>query len=118
MMTRERSNESFSELEFARLALQLALPHTLESRGTERTVAQDSGHETNIKAVVDTNEVKTLDDVTNFHSVFAFHRYIIAFSRKKDNRENSCKINNLRAPHRTHVLPVRNWCLEGQSCCQ
>ncbi|MGA0857768.1 MAG: hypothetical protein ACO3P3_06365, partial [Candidatus Nanopelagicales bacterium] len=74
-IARERSDESVRQ-EFL---VRLTLPHTLDCIGSERTVAEDSGHETHIITVIDTDEVKTLDDVTYLDIVFAFHIIIIAF---------------------------------------
>ena len=78
-MTRKRSNESVGRESL----VNLTLPHTLDRLGSESAVRKNGSHETDHVAIVMTNEVKRLDDVTNFHSVFVFHKTIIAFSSKK-----------------------------------
>jgi hypothetical protein len=97
MIARERSNEEVIEEPDA-----FALPHTLERLGAERTVhLTDAHNETNIVAVIDANEVEGLDHVTNFHTVFVFHKRIIAKTTEKGNSKNPNRINNLRMRHKT-----------------
>jgi len=82
MVARKRSDESFRHEILFQIRHRLALPHTLDGLGTESAVhVTDADHETDIEAVVDTDEVKTLDNVTDFYnSVFAFHNYILTES--------------------------------------
>jgi hypothetical protein len=114
VLTRKGSNESVRPEPL----FNLTLPHTLDLVGAESAIRKNGSHETDIITIRRARKIERLHDGTYFNSVFTFHKNIIAQGGEIYNRRNSCKINNLRAPLGTHILPVRKWCQGDQSCCQ